>query len=124
MQKLWDEITYDYIDDNAICYIDAWKEGVEKGRTIAWVDMLTGRIIYRYPEARTDSQAQEVIREIIEKAKRNHPYSLERLERLLKDIVDFECEDIGSGVDVQMNLLSMGFSEEEMIFFGFPLYME
>lgn len=124
MQKKWEEITCDYVDDDAIRYIDAWEKGEGQGKTVAWVDTLSGRVIYGCPEARTDAQAQEIIKETVGKAKQEHPYSLGRLEELLRDIVNFECEDIGSGVDVRMNLLSMGFSEEEMIFFGFPPYID
>lgn len=124
MQNCWSEIKNEYVDDDAICYIDAWKEGEEQGETIAWVDMLSGRVIYGYPEARIDTQAQEIIKETVKNAKKEHPYSVERLESILKDVVNFECEEMGSGVDVQGNLYSMGFSEEEMIFFGFPPYLE
>lgn len=124
MQKKWKKITSDYVDDEAICYIDAWKETEEQGKTIAWVDTLSGRVIYNDPEARTDAQAQEVIEKVVGKAKKEHPYSVERLEDLLKDVINYECEEIGSGVDVQMNLYSMGFTEEEMIFFGYPPCIE
>lgn len=124
MRNNWSEIRCDYVDEDDICYIDAWKKGEEQGRTIAWVDMLSGRVIYGCPEARVDKTAQEVIQETVKEAKREHPYSVQRLEGILKDVVNFECEEIGSGVDVKSNLSSMGFSEEEMIFFGFPEYVE
>lgn len=124
MQKKREKITSDYVDDEAICYIDALKETEEQGKTIAWVDTLSGRVIYNDPEARTDTQAQEVIKKVVDEAKKEHPYSVERLEALLKDVVNYECEEIGSGVDVQMNLYSMGFTEEEMIFFGYPPCIE
>lgn len=124
MQKKWGKITCDYVDDEDICYIDVWKEGEEQGKTIAWVDTLSGRVIYGCPEARTDAQVQGVIRELVEKTKKEHPYSVKYLEGILTDVVYFECEEIGSGVDVQLNLYSMGFSEETMIFFGFPPQIE
>ena len=124
MQKKWDEITCNYVDDDEFCYIDAWKNKEEQGETVAWVDMLSGRVIYRCPEARTNTLAQEAIKEIVDKVKKEHPYSVKRLEDILKDVVDFECEEIGSGVDVKSNLSSMGFSEEEMVFFGFPECVE
>lgn len=122
MHKKWDKITCDYVDDEDICYIDA-TEGVKQGKTIAWVDMLSGRVIYGCPEAMTDIQAQEAIKRTVEKAKLEHPYLLERLERLIRDIISFECEDTGTGVDVHMYLSSMGLSDEEMIFFGFPPHL-
>lgn len=124
MRNYWSEIKCDYVDEDFICYIDAWKKGEEQGQTIAWVDMLSGRVIYGCPEARVDEKAQEVIQETVKKAKKEHPYSGKRLEDILRDVVNFECEELGSGVDVKANLSSMGFSEEEMIFFGFPEFIE
>lgn len=124
MQSYWSEVKCNYVDDESICYIDAWKEGEEQGQTIAWVDMLSGRIIYGCPEAHMDILAQEAIAKSVNKAKEAHPYSVNRMEKILMDIVDSECEGIGSGVNVRENLLCMGFKEEEMLFFGFPLYLD
>lgn len=51
------------------------------------------------------------------------PYSMHRLEHLLTNVVDYEisrCEN-GEGTEqAGRNLMDMGFSREEMVFFGFP----
>lgn len=124
MQNYWSEIRSDLVDEEFICYIDTWRKGEEQGQTIAWVDMLSGCVIYACPEARIDVDAQEVIQETVKEAKKEHPYSLNHLEDILKGVVKFECDEIGSDVDVKLNLSSMGFSEEEMVFFGFPEYLD
>ncbi len=53
---------------------------------------------------------------------KNHPYSIERLESLLRGVVDYECEE--GPENGRFNLEAMGFDEEEMIFFGFPPSMD
>ncbi len=53
-----------------------------------------------------------------ERAGKNHPYSIERLESILCSVVDYECEE--GPENGRWNLEAMGFDEEEMIFFGFP----
>ena len=45
------------------------------------------------------------------------PYSIEELEELLKNVVDYEC---GEGDMAAYNLEAMGFSEEQMLYFGLP----
>ena len=124
MEKLenskWERISYDYIDDDNICHIKAWESIREEGKTIAWVDMLSGRVIYRDPEIQSDVAVTAVIQSVSEQAKKQHPYAADELEGILYDVVSYECEELVSGVDVQMNLFSMGFSEESMHFFGYP----
>ena len=44
-----------------------------------------------------------------------HPYSINELESLLRNVVDFEAEE---GEYARGNLADMGFSEEQMEFFG------
>ena len=44
-----------------------------------------------------------------------HPYSIEELESLLRSVVDYEAEE---GEYARRNLADMGFSEEQMDFFG------
>lgn len=47
-----------------------------------------------------------------------HPYTIEELESLLESVVDYA---LGDGVEfARENLYSMGFSDEQMRFFGFP----
>lgn len=95
----------------------------EESHVIAAVDMETGKVFYGDPAAREDDAAQELIQAFIGEAKRKHPYSIERLENILACVVDYECEELASGEGTSgamKNLLSMGFSEEEMMYFGFP----
>lgn len=44
-----------------------------------------------------------------------HPYSIEELENLLRNVVDYEAEE---GEYARGNLADMGFSDEQMHFFG------
>lgn len=120
----WDEIKSDYIDDENICYIDAWKRGSEQGETVAWIDMLSGRIIYCNTEMRTNDPIKSVAEAISVQVKKQHPYSVIELEGILRDVVSYECEELESGVDVTMNLISMGFSVDSMHHFGFPEIVE
>jgi len=82
-KQRWSEISSDYIDDDNFCYIDVWEEGQEQGKTIAWVDMLSGRVIYGNSEARVDQMVQVVICELIKKVKKEHPFSVKELEGIL-----------------------------------------
>ena len=116
----WREVCTDYIDEEKICYVDAWKGKCERGETVAWIDMLSGRVIYRDPVARVDAEVQQAVEEVVISIKKQHPYSVEELERMLFDVVHYACEDLESGVDVEMNLISMGLSADAMHFFGFP----
>lgn len=125
MQKEhWKEIRHDYVDEDAFCYIDAWEDEIQQGKTIALVDMLSGRVIYYDPLARVDIMAQSVIKEISGEAQKEHPYSVGKLEDLLHNVVNQECKELGSGVNVEQNLKAMGFQKDEMIFFGFPPRLE
>ena len=84
----WAEIRADYIDDtDKFLRIDAWKTGAdeEEGKVIAYVDTLSGRVIYVDPIARIDAYAQELIKEASEKYKKEHPYDVEALEEMLKE---------------------------------------
>lgn len=106
-------------EEDHFCRIHAWKTDNEgEGKTIAIVDMLTGRVIYLNQEARKDPVVQNRIRSVVERAGKNHPYSIERLESILCSVVDYECEE--GPENGRWNLEAMGFDEEEMIFFGFP----
>lgn len=62
------EIRCDYETDENILYIDAWKtdDDNEEGQTIAYIDTLTGRVIYRDVTARYDRYAQEIIRQKVD----------------------------------------------------------
>lgn len=63
----WAEIRCDYCDDDGFWSVDAWRtvNNDEMGEVIAYIDSLTGRVIYRDPLARVDEYAQEVIKEAL-----------------------------------------------------------
>lgn len=51
-----------------------------------------------------------------------YPYTREDLEELIRGVVDYEAEEPdGYG---RINLMDMGFSEDDMQFFGMPPYLE
>lgn len=120
-KRRWAEICSDYMDEDGILYIDAWKTGNadEQGSTIAYVDTYSGRVMYVDPDARIDAYAQEIIQKVSNEAKRLHPYSVEELESVLSCVVAYEMEEPDLGATVE-NLSSMGFSEEMMRFFKVP----
>jgi hypothetical protein len=62
--SIWSEIYSDFIDYDEI-YIDAYKADRDEGRTIAKIDILRGNVIYIDRRAKTDSFAQEVIKDAI-----------------------------------------------------------
>jgi hypothetical protein len=64
----WAEIRNDFVcEDSHKIYIDAWltDDDNEEGTVIARIDMDTKNIEYFDNDARTDSYAQEIIRETI-----------------------------------------------------------
>lgn len=73
-ESFWSEIRNSYVDDENICYIDAWESSNdnEEGATIAYVDMNTGKVIYVNPLAMKDNYAQSIINETIANAKKIH----------------------------------------------------
>ncbi len=107
-------------EEENFCHIHAWQTDSEKGggKTIAIVDLLTGRVIYLDQAARNDPMVQKRIHSITDKAGKAHPCSVERLESILRSVVDYESEE--GPENGRFNLEAMGFTEEEMIFFGFP----
>ena len=83
----WAEIRTDFVDDDDnFLRVDAWKTdtGDEEGEVIAYIDTLSGRIIYADPDAITDEYAQEEIMEASERYKKEHPYSVTELEYFCK----------------------------------------
>ena len=69
----WSEVKCDYCDDG-FWRVDAWEtdDSNEEGTVIAFVDDLTGRVLYNDPVARVDSLAQEVIHEKVHDIKYNN----------------------------------------------------
>lgn len=119
--RYWSEIRSNHINDEGFVCIDAWKtaDDNEEGCVIAYVDTFSGRIIYVDPMARVDEYAQEVILEVFKKYQKEHPFSVEELENLAKGVVEFENEE--SPADGYQNMEAMGFSEDQMRFFGFDV---
>lgn len=60
----WADIKCTHLDTEDLFWrVDAWTSlnSTEEGKVIAYIDDLTGRVIYNDPLARTDRYAQEVI---------------------------------------------------------------
>jgi hypothetical protein len=64
-ESIWSDIYSDFIDDDEI-YIDAYKVNSMEGRTIARIDILTGKVTYLDKRAKTDKFAQEAIQDAID----------------------------------------------------------
>lgn len=121
----WAEIRTDFVDENDnFLRVDAWKtdDDGEEGKVIAYIDTLSGRVLYTDPAAITDEYAQEKIKEASEHYKKEHPYSVTELEYFCKSVVEHSL-DSSSVEDARENLLSFGFEDEDMKFFGFPEYI-
>lgn len=62
--KVFEDVRCDYIDESDMFWrVDAWFPESEEGMVIAYIDELTGRVLYNRPEARYDTLAQETINE-------------------------------------------------------------
>ena len=77
----WADIRCNYIcedEDDMFWRVDAWEtdDDNEEGRVIAYVDDLSGRVVYADPCARWDEEVQEIVaqkqKEIKEKRKVAH----------------------------------------------------
>lgn len=99
-ERKWAEIRNDYLCEDAddlFWRIDAWltDDDNEEGKVIAFVDHLSGRVLYVDPQARIDAVAQEKIRECRERAEKAHPMAITDMEsaarRLLSLADDPEC---------------------------------
>lgn len=82
----WAEIRCNYFDDtDGFWRVDAWltDDDNEEGKVIAYIDDLTGRVLYNDTLARIDTHAQEIIKDkqneilnkqvLITRNKDNHP---------------------------------------------------
>lgn len=117
----WTEIRDNYVNDEGFLCIDAWEtdDGDEEGNVIAYVDTLSGRVIYTDPLARVDQAAQEIINGMSEQYKKEHPYDVETLEAIIHGVVSFAGDQPSKD---GYNLLNeMGFTDEQMKFFGFDV---
>lgn len=68
----WSEIRNNYVDDDNICYIDAWMtcDDNEEGTVVAYVDMNTAKVIFRNPLAIHDTMVREAIAEVVDIVKK------------------------------------------------------
>lgn len=79
MNNIWKEIRINHIDEeNSFWSVDAWKtdDDCEEGKVIAYIDNLTGRVIYADPLARVDKMAQEEIAAKVAEIKSRFPVLL------------------------------------------------
>lgn len=66
MKNIWGELRNDFTE-NDLVHIDAWLTSGddEEGKVIALVNIDTGDVEYKDERARTDVNAQEIIRETL-----------------------------------------------------------
>lgn len=66
-ENTWIQIDNEYEEDGEI-YIDAWltEDENENGHTIAKIDILTDEVTYYDQRAKTDTYAQEMIKDAID----------------------------------------------------------
>lgn len=117
----WEYMSTDRQEDG-IRYLDV-KEPGGFIYTAAGIDMQTGKVFYSDVRAQSDIYAQARIQELVKIAQDMHPYNLERLETLLTGTVMYAVNDTESGEGLSAatdNLTSMGFTRDEMRFFGLP----
>ena len=65
---VWSEIRCDFLDEeDRFWRVDAWRSPDDdaEGEVIAYIDDITGRVLYTEPLARVDTYAQEIIKEKI-----------------------------------------------------------
>ena len=68
--RFYEEVRCDYIDENDNFWrVDAWKHGNEQGEVVAYIDDLSGRVLYNQPLAITDELVKEVIEEKVKEIK-------------------------------------------------------
>ena len=75
----WKEIKISHLDEtDQFWRVDAWLTASddEPGEVIAYIDDLTGRVLYNDPVARVDEYAQQVIQEKLEEIK--SPVTIEK----------------------------------------------
>ena len=122
----WAEIRCDYIDETDMFWrVDAWKSSNdnEEGSVIAYIDSITGRVLYTDPLARVDSYAQEVIKDKLSELKgvlkiTSKPSNIEIQIPTVHGalIADIEPDEItGSGYDAMY--LGLQPSEDPYVFF-------
>jgi len=61
-ERIWEEVTAEYVDGNGIIHIDGYTNVEGNGKVIAYV--LNGKAYYKDDRAKTDKEAQRVIKEI------------------------------------------------------------
>ena len=118
----WSEIKTEHMDtEDLFIRVDAWEtdSADEEGQVIAYIDTLTGRVIYNDPVARFDAYAQEVVSQKVDEIKKIHPYDIRVLENVCRSMVNYELGEPELKQAFE-NLSSMGFSNEQIFFFGFP----
>ena len=86
---------------------------------IAYIDTLSGRVIYIDHDAATDEFAQRDIQKTVEHYKNRHPYNTAKLEYLCKSIVEHSTDSLDIK-DAKERLHSLGFDDGILNFFGFP----
>ena len=63
--SIWCDVESDFDDDEFI-YIDGYTTNNDTGKVIAKINIMTGDVIYINKKAKTDSYAQEVIKNEID----------------------------------------------------------
>lgn len=120
MRRIFEEVRCDYMaEDDHFWRVDAWRPAAEQGEVIAYIDDLTGRVLYACPEARYDSAAQEIIAGSVDMVRKNLPAKLSTLARVTGlgyDLIDrsvFLATKLWSREDIIEPLTIRGFEATE-----------
>jgi hypothetical protein len=86
----WSQINNEFFDDEGFTLIDAWEteDDNEEGKVIAKIDVTNGNVSYLDERAKTDSLAQENIKEVVDRIK-----TFLGLQKITTDIFLKEYDD-------------------------------
>lgn len=69
--------------------VKTWDADSKKEKTAAYIDSVTGRVLYIEDTARTDADVQAAVQGRMKDAKRQHPFTVEELEKYYLDMLKF-----------------------------------
>lgn len=113
-ESKWAEIKCDYLceePDDMFWRVDAWKTDNDEGKVIAYIDDLTGRVVYADPDARFDEYAQAVIKDRLKDLSENFLWTIASCGSE-NDIITVERR-VGTKEEIREYLLEMAASEKE-----------
>ena len=69
--------------------VKTWDADSKKEKTAAYIDSVTGRVLYIEDTARTDADVQAAVQDRVKDAKREHPFTIEEFEKYYLDMWEF-----------------------------------